>query len=76
MEFRRATAPGKFGEKMVMRFLNSNSDMLASTLLFLIKQYAIISDQSSMKRMELSLFLDQLVQVNQQHWPPHYEKRH
>ena len=29
MEFRCATAPGKFGEKMVMRFLNSNSDMLS-----------------------------------------------
>ncbi|MDC0165862.1 GspE/PulE family protein [Synechococcus sp. AH-558-M21] len=28
MEFRCATAPGKFGEKMVMRFLNSNTDML------------------------------------------------
>ena len=28
MEFRCATAPGKFGEKMVMRFLNSNSKML------------------------------------------------
>ena len=27
MEFRCATAPGKFGEKMVMRFLNSNSDI-------------------------------------------------
>ena len=29
MEFRCATAPGKFGEKMVMRFLNSNDDMLS-----------------------------------------------
>ena len=29
MEFRCATAPGKFGEKMVMRFLNSNSNMLS-----------------------------------------------
>ena len=29
MEFRCATAPGKFGEKMVMRFLNSNTDMLS-----------------------------------------------
>ena len=29
MEFRCATAPGKFGEKMVMRFLNSNSEMLS-----------------------------------------------
>ena len=29
MEFRCATAPGKFGEKMVMRFLNSNEDMLS-----------------------------------------------
>lgn len=29
MEFRCATAPGKFGEKMVMRFLNSNADMLS-----------------------------------------------
>lgn len=29
MEFRCATAPGKFGEKMVLRFLNSNSDMLS-----------------------------------------------
>ena len=28
MEFRCATAPGKFGEKMVMRFLNSNTEML------------------------------------------------
>ena len=29
MEFRCATAPGKFGEKMVMRSLNSDSDMLS-----------------------------------------------
>ena len=29
MEFRCATAPGKFGEKMVMRFLNSNTEMLS-----------------------------------------------
>ena len=29
MEFRCATAPGKHGEKMVMRFLNSNTDMLS-----------------------------------------------
>ena len=29
MEFRCATAPGKYGEKMVMRFLNSNADMLS-----------------------------------------------
>ena len=33
MEFRCATAPGKFGEKMVMRFLNSNSDMLSLDML-------------------------------------------
>ena len=33
MEFRCATAPGKFGEKMVMRFLNSNSDMLSLDVL-------------------------------------------
>ena len=29
MEFRCATAPGKHGEKMVMRFLNSDADMLS-----------------------------------------------
>ena len=29
MEFRCATAPGKYGEKMVMRILNSTSDMLS-----------------------------------------------
>ena len=29
MEFRCATAPGKYGEKMVMRFLNSDADMLS-----------------------------------------------
>ena len=29
MEFRCATAPGKHGEKMVMRILNSNPDMLS-----------------------------------------------
>ena len=29
MEFRCATAPGKHGEKMVMRFLNSNAEMLS-----------------------------------------------
>ena len=29
MEFRCATAPAKHGEKMVMRFLNSNTDMLS-----------------------------------------------
>ena len=29
MEFRCATAPAKHGEKMVMRFLNSNADMLS-----------------------------------------------
>ena len=28
MEFRCATAPGKYGEKMVMRFLNSDAEML------------------------------------------------
>ena len=33
MEFRCATAPGKFGEKMVLRFLNSNSDMLSLNVL-------------------------------------------
>ena len=33
MEFRCATAPGKFGEKMVLRFLNSNSDMLSLDVL-------------------------------------------
>ena len=30
MEFRCATAPGKHGEKMVMRFLNSNADMFTN----------------------------------------------
>ena len=29
MEFRCATAPGKHGEKMVMRFLNSDTEMLS-----------------------------------------------
>ena len=29
MEFRCATAPGKYGEKMVMRFLNSDTEMLS-----------------------------------------------
>ena len=29
MEFRCATAPGKYGEKMVLRILNSNADMLS-----------------------------------------------
>ena len=29
MEFRCATAPGKYGEKMVMRFLNSDAEMLS-----------------------------------------------
>ncbi len=33
MEFRCATAPGKYGEKMVMRILNSNSDMLSLDVL-------------------------------------------
>ena len=33
MEFRCATAPGKYGEKMVMRILNSNSEMLSLDLL-------------------------------------------
>ena len=33
MEFRCATAPAKHGEKMVMRFLNSNSDMLSLDIL-------------------------------------------
>ena len=33
MEFRCATAPGKYGEKMVMRILNSNSDMLSLDIL-------------------------------------------
>ena len=33
MEFRCATAPGKFGEKMVMRFLNSDTDMLSLDIL-------------------------------------------
>ena len=38
MEFRCATAPGKFGEKMVMRFLNSNTDMLSLDTLITNKQ--------------------------------------
>ena len=29
IEFRCATAPGKYGEKMVMRYLNSDADMLS-----------------------------------------------
>ena len=33
MEFRCATAPGKYGEKMVLRILNSNSDMLSLDIL-------------------------------------------
>ena len=33
MEFRCATAPAKHGEKMVMRFLNSNADMLSLDML-------------------------------------------
>ena len=33
IEFRCATAPGKFGEKMVMRYLNSNADMLSLDIL-------------------------------------------
>ena len=33
MEFRCATAPGKYGEKMVMRFLNSNTEMLSLDVL-------------------------------------------
>ena len=35
MEFRCATAPGKYGEKMVMRILNSNSDMLSLDVLMI-----------------------------------------
>ena len=38
MEFRCATAPGKFGEKMVMRFLNSNADMLSLDILITNEQ--------------------------------------
>ena len=33
MEFRCATAPGKYGEMMVMRFLNINADMLSLDIL-------------------------------------------
>ena len=33
MEFRCATAPAKFGEKLVMRFLNSNAEMLSLDIL-------------------------------------------
>ena len=33
MEFRCATAPAKHGEKMVMRFLNSNAEMLSLDML-------------------------------------------
>ena len=33
IEFRCATAPAKFGEKLVMRFLNSNADMLSLDIL-------------------------------------------
>ena len=33
MEYRCATAPGKHGEKMVLRFLNSNADMLSLDIL-------------------------------------------
>lgn len=33
LEFRCSTAPGKYGEKMVMRILNSSSDMLSLEIL-------------------------------------------
>ena len=46
MEFRCATAPGKYGEKMVMRILNSNSDMLS--LDFLISNEQVRGQLRSM----------------------------
>ena len=46
MEFRCATAPGKYGEKMVMRILNSNSDMLS--LDFLISNEQVRTQLRSM----------------------------
>ena len=46
MEFRCATAPGKYGEKMVMRILNSNSDMLS--LDFLISNEQVREQLRSM----------------------------
>ena len=55
MEFRCATAPGKFGEKMVMRFLNSfkmlNLDTLISNEI-----YAKSQDQSSTKPTDYYCF--------------------
>ena len=42
MEFRCSTAPGKYGEKMVLRILNANSDMLS--LDRLISNEKVLSD--------------------------------
>ena len=75
MEFRCATAPGKFGEKMVMRFLNSNSEMLNLDTLISNEKYEITSGQSSTNQMELLSFLDQPDQGNQQHLHQLYAKR-
>ncbi len=46
MEFRCATAPGKYGEKMVLRILNSNSEMLS--LDFLISNEPVRKELRSM----------------------------
>ena len=46
MEFRCATAPGKYGEKMVMRILNSNNEMLS--LDFLISNEQVREQLRSM----------------------------
>ena len=49
MEFRCATAQGKFRKKMVLRFLNSNEDMLSLDTLISNDEVETRSEQSSMK---------------------------
>ena len=51
---------------MVMRFLNSNTDMLSLDTLISMKKCARILDQLSTKQTELLLYLVLQVRVNQQ----------
>ena len=75
MEFRCATAPGQHGEKMVMRFLNSDADMLSLDTLISNEKFAKNSGIFSMKPTESSLFPGLPAQANPQHWHPHYARK-
>ena len=75
MEFRCAAIPGKYGEMMVMRFLNSNADMLSLDTLIgdkLVRQNFVLS---LMNPMELLSFQAQLDPAKVRLWLQLYERK-